>query len=99
MMPLAMAGVLAGFTSIRAQTWMPTSAPSNVWSAVACSADGTHLVAATGSSTYNGQIYTSTNGGTNWSLTAAPTLHWVSVASSADGHKLLAAAYANGIYT
>ena len=83
----------------QAQTWTQTGAPSNAWAAIACSADGSNLVAAAGGQVLNGQIYTSTNSGANWNLTAAPMLRWTSVAGSADGRKLIAAAYDRGIYT
>jgi hypothetical protein len=73
--------------------WMPHGGPSGVH-AVACSVDGTKLVAA-GSSSEGGDwgIYTSTNSGLTWTTTSAPTNSWMSVASSADGTKLVAAAY------
>ena len=55
------------------------------WRSVASSADGTRLVAvATG-----GQIYTSTDSGTNWTARES-NRYWWSVASSADGTKLVA---------
>lgn len=85
--------------SSRAQTWTQTGAPSNAWYAIACSADGARLVAATGGQFVNGQVYTSTNSGTNWSLTGAPSQRWTSVACSADGIRLVAAAYDRAIYT
>src|SRR6267154_2396721 len=81
-----------------AQTWTQTGAPSNYWAGVACSADGTALAAITGGQFYVGQIYTSTNAGTNWTLTSAPSLHWTSVASSADGAQLAAVRYVSLVY-
>jgi len=83
----------------QAQIWIQTGALSNRWAGIACSADGAKLAAVSGGQFYAGQIYTSTNGGTNWSLTTAPTQHWTSIASSSDGTRLAAAAYASGIYT
>jgi photosystem II stability/assembly factor-like uncharacterized protein len=80
-------------------TWTVTGSASNLWSAVACSADGSRLVAATGGQFANGQIYLSSDSGTNWTPTSAPLQRWISVASSADGTKLIAAAYDWGIYT
>jgi photosystem II stability/assembly factor-like uncharacterized protein len=77
------------FTSVHhlsAQTWTPTSAPTNDWTSVACSADGSKLVAAVN----GGGIYTSTNSGITWTLTSAPNTSWTSVASSADGTTLAA---------
>ena len=75
-----------------AQSWTRTSAPTNAWTAVAVSADGTRLVAVG-----NRFIYTSTNYGLTWISNSAPTISWLSVASSADGAKL--AAVANSVYT
>jgi photosystem II stability/assembly factor-like uncharacterized protein len=95
---LAILAVVA-LESGHAQTWMETGSPSNLWSAVACSADGSRLLAATGGQFANGPLYLSTDSGTNWTLTGAPSLRWTSVASSADGTKLIAAAYDRGIYT
>ena len=93
--------ILATVASVsgHAQTWTETGSPSNVWSAVSCSADGSRLLAATGGQFANGQLYISTDSGTNWALTGAPSLRWTSVASSVDGTKLIAAAYDRGIYT
>jgi photosystem II stability/assembly factor-like uncharacterized protein len=70
-----------------AQVWTPTSAPTNAWSSVACSADGARLVAAA----KGGGIFTSTDSGATWMLTSAPTFpRWTYVASSADGTQLAA---------
>jgi hypothetical protein len=83
-----------------AQTWTVTGSPSNQWYAVACSADGTRVVAATGGQfDVTGQVYISTDSGTNWTVTSAPLQRWTCVASSADGTKLIGAAYDRGIYT
>jgi photosystem II stability/assembly factor-like uncharacterized protein len=76
-------------------TWSRTSAPSNHWSSVASSADGTKLVAPMA----DGLIYTSTNLGDTWAPTSAPQGSWSSVASSADGSKLVAADWSFAIYT
>lgn len=67
-----------------------TNAPvaSNGWQCVACSADGTQLVACA----YHGSIYTSTDSGATWVSNAAPVKYWNYVASSADGTKLAATA-------
>ena len=91
--------VLSGLDLANAQTWMQTGAPSNRWAAIACSADGLNLVAASGGQSATGQVYISSNGGTNWTPTAAPLLRWTSVASSADGTRLAAVAYSGWVYT
>jgi len=78
-----------------AQTWIPSSAPSNDWTSVSSSADGSVLVAAAGvDNDGDGLIYISTNSGLDWTQTSAPTNSWTAVASSADGRKLIAAANA-----
>ena len=87
------------------KTWRPTDTPTNNWSAIASSGDGTRLVAASvesatieGASTGLGSIYTSADSGTNWVRTAAPTDLWIAVASSADGVWLVAASSDGLIY-
>ncbi len=71
------------------QTWYSTGAPNNRWYSLACSADGTKLVATVQQYPY---LYASTNSGSTWFLNGAPSNNWISVASSADGVKLVAAA-------
>jgi hypothetical protein len=102
---LLIAATCCGSNSAFAQTWTQTSAPTTNWTAVACSADGTKLVAVgnggvgPGYIIAPGPIYLSTNSGADWmQATNAPALAWQSVASSADGNKLTAAADGDGIY-
>jgi photosystem II stability/assembly factor-like uncharacterized protein len=93
--------------SASAQSWTQTSAPTNYWSAIACSADGSKMVAVAGSSviysTRVSSIYISTNYGSTWIQTSAPSNYWVSVAASADGTKLVSVAgstiYSGPIYS
>jgi hypothetical protein len=80
-------------------TWIQTSAPSNSWTSVATSADGSRLVAAaafefedTETVIGGNLIYASADSGLTWTPTTAPTNTWMSVASSADGTRLVAAA-------
>ena len=83
-------------------TWTAANLPTEAWSSVASSADGTRVVAAIGgffSSPITGPIYTSSDSGTNWTVGDSPTDYWASVASSADGCKLVAAVNGGGIYT
>ena len=69
-----------------AQTWAPTSTPSEYWEAVASSADGSKLIAGS-----QGYIYAiSTNSGSTWITNTEPQIgsyngSWHSVAISADG--------------
>ncbi len=67
---------------------------SRSWQGVASSADGSKLVAAVA----GGQLYTSTDFGTNWRARDS-NRSWYSVASSADGVKLVAVVNAGQIYT
>jgi hypothetical protein len=79
-----------------AQTWTLTSAATNAsWISVACSADGTKLIAANQIS-----IYISTNSGATWVSNSISSYaqnnlingRWRSVVSSADGTQLEAVA-------
>lgn len=89
---------LGGTPNTLAQTWTQTSAPTNVWSVVACSADGSKIYACAGGSLLGlsqnaiTPIYTSPDGGLTWSRTAAPSNYWASVVTSADGMKVAAVA-------
>jgi hypothetical protein len=94
---LGLVALLTCAEHIGAQVWSPTSAPSDYWLAVACSADGTRLFAA--SEPYvggTGLIYISTNSGANWQPTSAPAQAWSSIRCSADGTKLIATT--GGVY-
>ncbi len=71
--------------------------------AVACSADGLTLAAASagGAGPFGsgpGVIELSTDAGLHWTSTAAPGTNWIALASSADGAQLLAAVQGGGIY-
>lgn len=85
-------------------TWTETTAPSNLWTSVAISADGIKLVATAelgidlsdGGIAGDGGVYTSTDSGITWARTSAPANYWLSVASSADGTHLAAVSQDNG---
>jgi len=84
-------------------TWAASGAPSNYWSCVASSADGTKLAAGMvgigpNGNAPSGLIYVSSDSGTTWKPTCAPSNAWASIASSADGTKLAAASLVS-IYT
>src|SRR5258708_11879329 len=84
---ITLTGLFPGVYSVLAQGWSATSAPTNSWSSIASSADGSKLVAVA----LGGGIYTSTNSGCTWILTSAASNSWTCVASSTDGTRLLAA--------
>jgi hypothetical protein len=80
--------------------WTQTGAPGELWTSVASSADGTHLVAvSTPNDVVSGVIYTSTDGGGTWTAASAPSEQWQFVASSADGTHLVVVINGGGIYT
>ena len=78
--------------------WVQTAFPSTTISTnycVACSADGTKVIA----SLRNGPIFYSTNGGVNCYISSVPNAAWSSLASSADGSRMFAAAnVGSGVY-
>lgn len=85
LLPIAIAFYCA--FNVPAQTWTKTTAPTNDWSSIASSADGTKLVAVVNP----GSIYMSADSGGTWSPVNAPSNAWSSVACSADGNRLIAA--------
>jgi hypothetical protein len=95
-----------GAPSVFGQDWTLTGAPTNAWSAVACSVDGRTMYACAGGGTEfiraPNSIYTSSDGGVSWAKTGAPSNSWGSIACSADGRKLVAAVGTltlGGLYT
>ena len=76
-------GFFAAISAL-AQTWTLTSAPHNVWNAIASSADGSKLVVVSPV----GYIFRSPDAGMTWTNSGAPSRNWYSVASSADGSRL-----------
>ena len=80
---LALAGTAVG------QTWTDTGPIDTYWGAVACSADGSKVMAVPNSSF---GVYLSTNAGGNWTIPPLPLSRWNAVACSADGSKLYASA-------
>src|ERR1700690_2533450 len=89
-------GLFTDLNPVSAQTWTQTKAPTNTWTCIASSADGSKLVASGLRLTI--PIYTSADGGGTWTLTIAPSNSWNSVASSADGNRLVAVQYGGGIF-
>src|SRR5437870_2232076 len=88
---VALCGLSTCVDCVAAQDWTSTSAPSNHWTSIACSADGAKLLAAGLGPAYgSGAIYTSTNSGVTWASNSAPLAAWQAAASSADGVKLVA---------
>ncbi len=80
-----------------ARHWTKTDA-DHQWTSVASSDDGTKLAAvAFGFRDRGGQIWVSTNAGSNWKV-VGPRRYWTSCAMSADGVTLAAAAAFGKIY-
>jgi len=80
----------------RGVTWTPRGV-DRLWVDVACSADGSKMVAITGTAT--GRVYTSNDSGLTWNeQPAAPAADWLAVTASADGSRLLAAVRNGPLY-
>ena len=78
------------------QSWIQTSAPETGWNSLACSADGSRIVAASCCSAdtgYRGFLYISTNAGTSWTICNSPPTNYTGVAMSADGVTLMASTF------
>jgi hypothetical protein len=76
--------------------WRSINLTNQIWSSIACSADGSKLMAVA----LNGPVYVSTNSGTVWTPASSPiATNWLSVAASADGTKFTAEAFGGNIYT
>ena len=86
-------GLTVGVNLASAQVWRLTAAPTNLdWTSVACSADGTKVVAAA----EGGIICTSSDSGSSWRTNKPPGDGFrlgPSVTSSADGTRFAAAAW------
>lgn len=67
------------------QTWTPTSAPTNAWVALACSADGNILIATTGA-----HCFTSTNSGISW-ISNNVSIFGEILGASANGQQVVSA--------
>lgn len=67
-------------------TWTPTTSPSDlIWRSIACSSDGSNVIAVAAEG-----VHKSTNAGSTWSEVTMPVAgSWLSVASSADGSTLI----------
>jgi hypothetical protein len=77
-------------------TWYQTAAPNLSWYAVACSADGSKVVA----TAYNTNvIYTSPDSGANFTPHLVPLNSWFAVSSSADGTHLVSSLQFGGVFT
>jgi hypothetical protein len=74
-------------------TWGLPAGPAGV-AAIACSADGTRIVAAADAA----GVFLSVDGGTTWSAAGLPVTTWVGVASTASGGFLAGVLNVGGIY-
>jgi hypothetical protein len=91
--PTNCGGTLCSALNFGTTVFTNCSTVSN-WTSVACSADGSHLIAAATS----GEIYHSADAGLTWESLNAPKRAWSGIAASADGTRLVAAANGGGIY-
>lgn len=72
--------------------WTATTAPDSTWQSIACSSDGTIVLAGnsnSGDASYNGRWAISTDGGATWSP-GATNGQWLDVAMSDDGTRMYA---------
>ena len=73
-------------------TWAQSSAPGELWSCIASSADGGELIAGATSFSTPSPVYFSTNSGASWIPARLPTnVNWSAVACCADGTTFMAA--------
>jgi hypothetical protein len=88
--------LLTAIHSAAAQTWTQTSAQSKLWNSVACSADGSKVVAVG----EFGQIHVSTNSGLIWVANTIPNnnCNWSAVTASADGSHMVVVAGTGQLY-
>jgi photosystem II stability/assembly factor-like uncharacterized protein len=88
-------GIIAISTDYGATWSANNNAPQNwYWDSIACSADGTHMVAGALAGPYQAAtLFTSSDTGKTWSSgNDAPIEDWRSVACSADGTRMIAGA-------
>jgi photosystem II stability/assembly factor-like uncharacterized protein len=71
-------------------TWAPTGVLDKNYLGVACSADGTKLVAVVQGYIHGGSIYLSKDSGTTWSVDTSSSAFWSAAAMSWDGSKIVA---------
>lgn len=72
--------------------WTATTAPDSTWQSIACSSDGSIVLAGnsnSGNASYNGRWAISTDGGATWSPGATGG-QWLDVAMSDDGTRMYA---------
>jgi len=85
------AGLTAADVSV-AQGWLRLTAPNSNLGPIACSADGSSLLLASGDIPNEGDVlYVSHDSGATWTAASMPNGSWHAVASSADGTVLMAA--------
>jgi hypothetical protein len=76
---------------VLAQSWIQTSAPASNWWSIACSVDGSKLVAIKHTFEPDGSaIYLSANSGITWTPVNPGFYSWFSAVMSADGSDVFA---------
>jgi hypothetical protein len=90
-MVAALGAALAAADASLAQGWVQLTAPSTNIGPIACSADGSKLLLASGNWHDLGDVlYVSHDSGATWTAAAVPTGAWSAVASSAEGTVFMA---------
>ena len=94
--PYGLGQVFASTNSGTTFSYLP-GLPAGEWGAVACSADGTRVVAALRSTQPGARIFTSADSGATWvaSYSDNTSRSWKALASSSDGTKLVGVSSAN----
>ena len=88
---LILTSLCSALSTSAAQSWTPLTAPSTNIGPIACSADGSKLLLASGHWFFvDDVLYVSHDSGATWTAADVPTGAWSAVASSADGTVLLA---------
>jgi photosystem II stability/assembly factor-like uncharacterized protein len=94
-----LAVALAATDASFAQDWVQLTAPSTNIGPIACSADGTKLLVASGDWFDVGDVlYISHDSGATWRAADVPVGAWYAVASSADGTVLMAVLMPGAVY-
>src|SRR5512138_3417582 len=88
---LLLTTVLSPGSAGGALAWIKTGEPTNYWTSLAFSADGSKFFATTDEGLISqGGIYASSDAGATWHLTTAPKAQYQGVACSTNGERVVA---------